>query len=119
MYKRQAVLIKNINTNNPAISIADPAQQSAAINLTLTYQTEPQETIFAVMPTGNFKGSSKALTANSSAAEFTPGVLAVLRIGGINGANGTPGTTTPGTAGAPVHIDKYAVTAPGLSLIHI
>ncbi len=108
-----AVLIKNINTTNPVISIADPSQQSAAINLTLTYQTEPQETIFAVMPTGNFKGSSKALTANSSAALFTPGVLAVLRIGGINGSNGTTGTTTPGTAGAPVHIDKYSVTAPG------
>lgn len=108
-----ALIIKNANTTNPIISIADPAQQNSLINVLLTFQTASQKSIAATMPSGNYKGSSKTLSANGSTTLFTPGVLAVLRIGGINGTNGNPGTTTPGTSGSPVHIDKYTVTAPG------
>ncbi len=108
-----AIIIKNINTSNPGISIADPSQSSGAINLTLTYQTAPQENIFCAMPTGNYKGSSKTISASSAASSFTPGFIAVLRMGGLNGTNGTTGSSSPGTAGTPLHIDKYAVTGPG------
>lgn len=61
----------------------------------------------------NKDASVQYVTASAVAAAFTPGVLAVLRIGGVNGTNGTSGTTAPGTGGVPVHIDKYSVTAPG------
>lgn len=109
-----ALIIKNANTTNPIISIADPAQQNSLINVLLTFQTASQKSIAVTMPSGNYKGSSITLSANGSTTSlFTPGVLAVLRIGGINGTNGNPGTTTPGTSGSPVHIDKYTVTAPG------
>jgi chondroitin AC lyase len=108
-----AVIIKGINTIKPSVSIADPAQNSTIINLSLTFKSVSQENFVGVMPTGNYKGSSKAISAGTSAPLFTPGVLAVVRIGGVNGTNGASGTTNPGTSGVPVHIDKFAVTGPG------
>lgn len=109
-----ALILKNINTNNPTISIADPSQQNGAVNMALTFVSSASKNIFCTLPTGNYKGSSKVFTANSAASSYTPGTLAILRIGGVNGTNGLTGSTTPGTNGVPVHIDKYSVTGPGV-----
>lgn len=52
-----------------------------------------------------------SITYSNIVTAFASGILAVLRIGGVNGTNGTAGSTTPGTAGSPIHIDKYSVSA--------
>lgn len=47
----------------------------------------------------------------SSVVTSSDGSLAVLRIGGVNGTNGTTGSSTPASAGSPMHIDRYSISA--------
>lgn len=110
-----ALLLKNINTSSPTISIADPAQQNNTINLTLTFLSSPTKNFVCDMPTGDLKGSSKLVASgqgNGGVASFTPGIIAVVRIGGENGNNGLTGSSSILSAGSPVHIDKYSVSSP-------
>ncbi len=112
--KACALLIKNINTGNPVIHISDPAQQTTTVNVNLTFATAAAKNLLAVLPTGNYKGSSKLITDGAVAPPFVPGVLAVLRVGGVNGTNGTGGSSGIFSSGSPVHIDKFSVTAAGV-----
>ncbi|MEO6916072.1 MAG: hypothetical protein ABI151_10800, partial [Chitinophagaceae bacterium] len=47
----------------------------------------------------------------ASVATRSDGILAALRIGGVNGSNGTTGSSTPASAGSPMHIDRYSISA--------
>lgn len=107
-----ALMLRYVNTTNPTIAISDPSQQSGAVNLSLSFLSSAQQNILCTLPTGNYKGSSKVFTATGAVTDFTPGVLAVLRIGGVNGTNGLTGSSSILSSGSPIHIDKYSVTGP-------
>ncbi|MEZ0608868.1 polysaccharide lyase family 8 super-sandwich domain-containing protein [Fibrella sp. WM1] len=55
-----AVLLKNIGSSSVRVSLADPAQSTTIISVSITFPGSNQPIVTAVtMPTGNYKGSTK------------------------------------------------------------
>ncbi|WP_343702756.1 polysaccharide lyase family 8 super-sandwich domain-containing protein [Chitinophaga sp.] len=67
------VMLKQVGSTSVKVSVADPAQSSAPVNMLLTLPNIPQtRQLTASLPSGNYAGSSAAFTVNLSTPVYVP-----------------------------------------------
>ncbi|RPE05740.1 DNRLRE domain-containing protein [Chitinophaga lutea] len=91
------LMLKQVGSTNVQVSVADPAQSSAPVNVYLTLPNIPQTRhLSCTMPSGNYAGSSAAFTVNLSTPVYSASPVPAVADAYVR--NGTYAANNYGTA---------------------